>query len=70
MIEEILKSDHVESMENQKHGMALKNVNQRIHLYFGKEYGISIYSKEKVGTEVSISLPIVNEMDQYTIRGV
>ena len=68
--EEILKSDHVESMENQKHGMALKNVNQRIHLYFGKEYGISIYSKEKVGTEVSISLPIVNEMDQYTIRGV
>lgn len=61
--EEILKNDHVESIERSKYGIALKNVNQRIRLYFGREYGISIYSKEKIGTEVIISLPIVDDMD-------
>ena len=61
--EEILKNDHVESIDRSKYGIALKNVNQRIRLYFGREYGISIYSKEKIGTEVIISLPIVDDMD-------
>ena len=37
-------------------GMA--NVNQRIRLFYGEEYGIQIESRQGEGTEVEIILPI------------
>ena len=37
------------------------NVNRRIKLLFGEEYGIHVYSKEKVGTDVVVELPLVRE---------
>lgn len=40
-------------------GIALTNVNHRIHLLFGEEYGMHIYSIEGVGTDVEISIPVV-----------
>ena len=40
-----------------KGGIAVKNVNNRIKLLFGEEYGIYIYSQPDVGTE--ITLPVV-----------
>ncbi len=42
-------------------GIALVNVNHRIRLLFGQEYGIHVYSLKNVGTTVSISLPVVRE---------
>jgi len=39
-------------------GIALRNVNSRIKLIFGHEYGIHIYSKERYGTDVRMRLPI------------
>ncbi len=41
--------------------MALANVNNRIRLIFGEEYGIHVYSMLGQGTEVEISIP-------YTVR--
>ncbi len=41
-------------------GMALWNINQRIKLFFGQDYGIHIYSTEMLGTEIVISLPWIN----------
>lgn len=38
-------------------GFGLKNVNQRIKLYYGKQYGLSIESEYTEGTKVSIILP-------------
>lgn len=39
--------------------VALVNVNNRIHLLFGEEYGLTIYSMSGVGTDVQITLPII-----------
>ena len=39
--------------------IGLKNVNQRIKLVFGQEYGISVESKVNVGTTVEILIPMV-----------
>ena len=47
-----------------KKGIALVNVNSRIKLLFGDEYGMYVYSTEGVGTDVKITLPIVFTSDQ------
>ncbi len=50
--------------QNAKGGIALVNVNNRIHLLFGEEYGMHVYSVEGVGTDVEISLPtIISDME-------
>lgn len=41
-----------------KGGIAIVNVNNRIKLLFGEEYGISVYSHEGSGTDVLITLPL------------
>lgn len=38
-------------------GYGLKNIKERINLYFGKVYGVTIKSSENTGTEVSIKIP-------------
>ncbi|PKM93628.1 MAG: sensor histidine kinase [Firmicutes bacterium HGW-Firmicutes-1] len=40
-------------------GVGVSNVNQRIKLRYGNEYGMEITSEEEVGTEVKIWLPII-----------
>ena len=43
-------------------GIGLKNVDQRIKLYFGQEYGLEIKSEPDVGTRVRIHLPMKLEV--------
>lgn len=43
----------------QKGGIALLNVNNRIKLLFGDEYGVYLYSKAGVGTDVDLTLPLI-----------
>lgn len=47
--------------EGQKGGIALVNVNNRIHLLFGEEYGMHVYSVPGKGTDVEITIPIEND---------
>ena len=42
-------------------GIALQNVNSRIKLLLGQDYGLRFYSKLGHGTDVEISLPIIEE---------
>ena len=57
-----LRLEEEEEEENGKRGgIAVKNVNNRIKLLFGEEYGIYIYSQLDVGTDVEITLPIVRD---------
>ena len=46
-------------------GIALVNVNSRIHLLFGEEYGMHVYSVPQKGTDVEISLPISANGAEY-----
>lgn len=55
-LEELRVSLREESIRESRH-IGLANVNQRIRLYFGNEYGVSIESQEGKGTEVLIRFP-------------
>lgn len=45
------------SWESGSHGIAMRNVNNRLRLFFGGDGGISVSSTEGVGTEVELTLP-------------
>lgn len=38
-------------------GYSMKNVDERIKLYFGEEYGLTIFSRPGIGTYVKITIP-------------
>lgn len=42
-------------------GVGLANVNERIHMYFGPEYGMKIQSQKGKGTTVEIVIPAILE---------
>jgi two-component system sensor histidine kinase YesM len=43
--------------DTRNQGIGIRNVNERIKLYFGHEYGIQIRSEIEVGTCVTITIP-------------
>ena len=53
-----------QQQEEKKGGIALANVNNRIHLIFGDEYGMHVYSMAECGTDVEISIPVVTRLEQ------
>lgn len=58
------QEDHkLSAKQGEGNGLALRNVNERIHIYYGDGYGISIYSTVNVGTEVEIRLPTIKEKE-------
>lgn len=42
-------------------GIAMKNVNSRIKLLFGEEYGVHLYSTKHIGTDVNLTLPKIRK---------
>lgn len=46
-------------------GFGLANVNERIHMYFGPEYGMTITSRKGKGTIVEVVIPIVQEKKMW-----
>lgn len=55
MLKDILNH---ESRSELSLGVGLKNVNERIKLYYGNQYGIEMTSELEVGTTVNIRIPI------------
>lgn len=53
-----------------KGGIALANVNHRIQLIFGEEYGIQVYSVRGKGTDVEITIPAVLDDKEIKNRGL
>ena len=47
-------------------GIGIKNVNDRLKIYFGRSYGLSITSEPDVGTCVEIRMPRTREGDYET----
>ena len=54
--------------EEKQGGIALANVNNRIHLIFGDEYGMHVYSMADSGTDVEISIPVVTRPESKEER--
>ena len=42
-------------------GIGVKNVNDRLKIYFGEKYGLSIESELDVGTSVTVRIPKLNK---------
>lgn len=45
-------------------GIGVRNVNERIKLIYGEEYGISITSELDEGTTATITIPKLEETDE------
>jgi len=55
----------------EKSSIGLTNVNERIHLVFGTDYGLHLYSTRGIGTNIEISLPrdsSLNDSERVKIR--
>jgi len=59
--------NYVKPDSEEKGGIAIVNVNSRIKLLFGEEYGICIYSTPNVGTDVVITLPLITDAKRELI---
>jgi len=42
-------------------GFGLENVNKRIQLYYGKQYGLTVQSQYQSGTQVTVAIPLIND---------
>jgi two-component system sensor histidine kinase YesM len=56
MTEDVLEGI-LEQESTFSYGIGVKNVHNRIQIYFGKEYGLSFVSEPDMGTTVNISIP-------------
>ena len=50
------------------HGVAMVNVNNRIKLLYGHDYGVLFYSTINLGTDVLISLPLENSAGESGVE--
>jgi len=49
-------------------GFGLENVNKRIKLYYGKEYGLAIKSEYQGGTQVKLAIPLKKDVIEKSER--
>lgn len=46
-------------------GVGLRNINDRIQLAFGEEYGIKLYNRKAGGTHIKVTQPIVTQESKH-----
>lgn len=52
---------HLDVPQNEsEHGVGLYNINNRVHLFYGQDYGLTIKSRPNVGTLVTLTVPLLN----------
>ena len=56
-----------ESNSKKGSGIGLRNVNERIKLYFGIDYGLDIYSEPDEGTTIRIRMPKIT-YSEYLLK--
>lgn len=61
-IQSSLASDSDEILQSES-GFGLENVNKRIKLYYGKQYGLSIQSQYRSGTKVTVAIPLQEDLE-------
>ena len=57
------KEEDVLTSSEKEGGYGLQNVNERIKIYFGAQYGLSIESKQGEGTTVNVVIPKIQEYE-------
>lgn len=49
-------------------GIGMQNVHERIQIYFGKQYGVRVYSEPDEGTLIRMVMPLIS-MDEIDTKG-
>lgn len=62
---EAVRSSIEEQRPSQPAGIGIRNVHERIRLYYGESYGIEVFSARNAGTRIVIRLPIHEDGDAY-----
>ena len=62
-----LKKEISNKCEDTTSGFGLANVNERIRMHFGKEYGMEIMSKKDEGTAIKIVIPAIRRQDSADV---
>lgn len=58
---------HLDVPQNEaEHGVGLYNINNRVHLFYGKEYGLDIKSRPGEGTKITLTVPLLNLTEEET----
>lgn len=65
LIKEINKP---QSKNDMKTGFGLKNINQRIKLYYGSQYGITVASEFMNGTTIQVIIPVVKKKSDTRLK--
>ena len=60
--------NHIDRNVDKRYGLGLKNVNDRIKLFYGKRYGIVIEAQEGSYTKITLKLP--NNVKSTLINGI
>ena len=42
------------------HGVGLYNINNRVHLFYGSQYGLTLRSRSGMGTLITLTIPLIN----------
>ncbi len=58
------------SVRSRGSGVGVKNVNERIRLYYGKSFGLSFESELEEGTTVTITMPAIRMEAEQQERGI
>ena len=58
----------LEQESQDRTGIGIKNVNDRLQIYFGRQYGLRITSELDVGTRVEIRMPKIKEAGDYEAK--
>lgn len=58
-LEEVIRHLDIPQPESD-HGVGLYNINNRVHLFYGTEYGLAIKSRPGMGTLVTLTIPLIN----------
>lgn len=57
--EETLEKIRKEELESKNSGVGLKNIKERLRIYFGEAYGMTIENRDTGGTRVRIKIPSI-----------
>lgn len=55
----------LEKQRSDSGGIGVKNVNDRLRIYFGNRYGLTIHSELDVGTTVTVRIPKIDREEEH-----
>ncbi|HOU15681.1 MAG TPA: sensor histidine kinase [Anaerolineae bacterium] len=61
--------DTAYTVAQEDEGFGLANVNRRIKLYYGSQYGLAIESQYQEGTRVTVTIPLRQDLEPQSAQG-